>query len=519
MALGHLLHGGDRQAGARQPVGGAGRGEEGEAQPVQLAGDLEHRALVEIVDRDQHGARQRQGRAGGGLGLGKSMAEAGGMAHDLAGGLHLGAKPVVGPGKLLEGQHGFLHKEALHRRHLGKAQLFQAAAGHHLRRQPRNRHAGGLADKGHGARSARVDLQHVNDVVLDGILHVHQAAHAQRQPQALGVVAHDAEVVQADFVGRQHAGAVARVHAGLLDVLHDAGDHHALAVGQGIDVHLVSVFQKVVDQHRPVGRGRGGLRQEGGQGGVVVGDLHGAAAEHVGRPHQHREADAVGHTARGLHRLRRAPLGVRHLQLAQQLAKAHPVLGQVNRIRAGAPDGHTRRRQPPRQVDGRLPAKLHDHAFRLLGFDDVEHVFKGQRLKVQPVGRVVVGAHGLGIAVDHDGLEAQFLEREAGLHAAIVELNALADAVRPAAQDDHLAPVGWLGFVAGLVGGIKIGRVRLELSRASVHAVVAGLQPGGEAMLPHLQRAGAAGGTRLQVGRDLFIRDALALGAPQPLNG
>ena len=37
------------------------------------------------------------------------------------------------------------------------------------------------------------------------------------------------------------------MHAGLLDVLHDAADHHLLAVGQRIDVHLRGVVEEAVE--------------------------------------------------------------------------------------------------------------------------------------------------------------------------------------------------------------------------------------------------------------------------------
>ena len=66
---------------------------------------------------------------------------------------------------------------------------------------------------------------------------------------------------------------------------------------------------------------------------------------------------------------------------------------------------------------------------------DVEHVFLGERLEEEAVARVVVGGDGLGVAVDHHGLEAGVAQRERGVHAAVVELDALADAVRTAAED------------------------------------------------------------------------------------
>ena len=77
-----------------------------------------------------------------------------------------------------------------------------------------------------------------------------------------------------------------------------------------------------------------------------------------------------------------------------------------------------------------------------LGLDDVHDVLVGERLEVEAVGRVVVGRHRLGVAVDHDRLEAGVAQGEAGVDAAVVELDALADAVGPGAEDHDLRPVG-----------------------------------------------------------------------------
>src|SRR5438876_611019 len=76
---------------------------------------------------------------------------------------------------------------------------------------------------------------------------------------------------------------------------------------------------------------------------------------------------------------------------------------------------------------------------RPLGLDHGHDVLERQRLEVQPVRRVVVGRHGFRIAVHHDRLETFFAKREAGMAATVVELDALSDPVRPAAEDDDLA--------------------------------------------------------------------------------
>src|SRR3546814_16871810 len=57
---------------------------------------------------------------------------------------------------------------------------------------------------------------------------------------------------------------------------------------------------------------------------------------------------------------------------------------------------------------------------------------------IQASGGVIVGRHGLRVAVHHDAPEPVLAQAERGVHAAVVELDALADAVRPAAQHHHI---------------------------------------------------------------------------------
>src|ERR1700693_1259864 len=101
-------------------------------------------------------------------------------------------------------------------------------------------------------------------------------------------------------------------------------------------------------------------------------------------------------------------------------------------------------------------------------------VFKRQRLKVETVAGVVIRRDGLGIAIDHDRLVTVFVQRERSVTAAVIELNSLPDAVRPAAQNDYFLLVGWSRLIFVLVSRIKIWRGTLALFRAGVHALVDG---------------------------------------------
>lgn len=58
-------------------------------------------------------------------------------------------------------------------------------------------------------------------------------------------------------------------------------------------------------------------------------------------------------------------------------------------------------------------ADLHDDSLRPLHLNHVEHILHSDWLKVQPAGGVIVGGHGLGVAVHHDRLKAV---SPAGMH-------------------------------------------------------------------------------------------------------
>ena len=160
-----------------------------------------------------------------------------------------------------------------------------------------------------------------------------------------------------------------------------------------------------------------------------------------------------------------------------------------------------------------MATELNNDADGVFGLNNVEHVFLGEGLKVEAIAGVVVGGHRLGVGVDHDGLVAVLLQRKGGVAAAVVELNALADAVGAAAQDHHLGPVGGqhLGFV--FVGGVVVGGKGLKLGGAGVYGFVDGDNAQALAVLAHGVFVGAGG-----VG-NLAIAKALALDRPQLVCG
>ena len=122
------------------------------------------------------------------------------------------------------------------------------------------------------------------------------------------------------------------------------------------------------------------------------------------------------------------------------------------------------------QLQRGLTTKLYDHPFRFFVFDDLPKMLPIDRLEIQLVGNVEIGGHSLGITVHHDGLEPAFLDGQQSMHAAVIELDALPDAVGARAEHDDLLFVAAFALVgaAFFESGIEIGSLGLELRGAGV---------------------------------------------------
>jgi hypothetical protein len=154
-------------------------------------------------------------------------------------------------------------------------------------------------------------------------------------------------------------------------------------------------------------------------------------------------------------------------------AEAAAILGEVDRLGAGAEEAAAGGLEAAGEPSGVWPPNwtMTPRSRRCAPrASDLEHVLEGERLEVEAVRGVVVGGDGLGVAVDHDGLEAGFAQGEGGVDAAVVELDALADPVGAAAEDDDLAAIADPGLVLLFVGGVEVGGVGGELGGAGVDA-------------------------------------------------
>ena len=446
--------------------------------------ELHRGRFVTVAHADEGDAAAGNHDARSQLRLRVRLPEGAARAHDFARGFHFGPEDGIGVRELDERKHRLLDREIGPSARYREALLFEVDARHGLGGDLRKRQADGLRDERNRARGARVDLEHVHDAVLDRELGVHDADDAERGSELPYLFVQGPLHFLAQTERRQRASGVAGVHPRLLDVLHDSADDHFLAVGDAVDVDLDGEIEETVEQHGALIGDLHGLGHVLGQVVLAVDDLHGPPAEHVRRAHDERITDLPGQRDGFLGRARGSIGRLLEAQPVDEILEAFPILGEVDRIGRGADDRHAGRFEIARELERGLSAELHDDAAGLFPVHDLEHVLERQRLEIEPVGGVVVGRDRLRIAVDHDGLETRFAERESGMHATVVELDALADPVRPAAEDHDLVGVRRVRFALLLVGRIHVRGVACELGRATVDALEHGPDPMTMARIP-----------------------------------
>ena len=129
--------------------------------------------------------------------------------------------------------------------------------------------------------------------------------------------------------------------AGFFDVLHNAGDDHVLAVGERVDIDLGGFFQKMIDENGALLGVLDGFFHVARNRFIVVGDDHGASAEHVRGADQHGISDTISGLQSLFDASGDAARRLRDLEFIEEFAKTFAVFGQVDRFRRSTDDGHT----------------------------------------------------------------------------------------------------------------------------------------------------------------------------------
>ena len=193
--------------------------------------------------------------------------------------------------------------------------------------------------------------------------------------------------------------------------------------------------------------------------------------EDVRRSHEERVSDLLGGSERLGDVRGDRPGRTADAELVGEQAEALAVLGEVDRLVGRPEDAVAALLDRTSEPQRRLAAELRDDADRLLAVAYGEHLLRRERLEVEAVRGVVVGRDGLRVAVDHDGLVAERPERLGGVDAAVVELDALPDPVRPRAEDDDARLVARRRRLVLLPPGrVQVVGRRIDLAGARVDA-------------------------------------------------
>ena len=264
--------------------------------------------------------------------------------------------------------------------------------------------------------------------------------------------------------------------ARFLDMLHDSADDYVFAVGERVYVYFNCVFEEMIDEHRAVLRILDCLFHVADDSFFIVGNDHGASAENVGGTHQHWVSNSIGTRDgffdRGCHGARR----LRDIEFVKQFAEAFAIFSEIDMLWRCPNNADARGLQRQRKVQRCLPAELHDdpdrRSRRRFVFANREHIFEGQRFKIQAVAGVVIGGDGLGIAIDHDRLVAVVAKCECRMAAAVIEFNSLPYSIGSAAQDDDFLFRGWRRLILFFICGVEVRRVAFKFGGAGIHALV-----------------------------------------------
>ena len=139
-------------------------------------------------------------------------------------------------------------------------------------------------------------------------------------------------------------------------------------------------------------------------------DDHILTAQHIAGTHQHR----ITQPARCLQRFFFSKHSIARRgfdsQPIQQLVEPAAILRRINAVGWGTEDRHAVFHQALGQLDRGLTAKRNHSAHRTLHPHNIQHIFGGQRFKIQPVSGIEIGGNRFGVVVDDHHIIARFFE-------------------------------------------------------------------------------------------------------------
>ena len=371
--------------------------------------------------------------------LQQSLFQIGADAHDLAGGLHLGAQLIGGRSELVEGEPGQLGNHIVQLRlkggvGVGNLNILQRHAHGNFRGDPGDGVAGGLGSQSGTAGHPGVDLDEVvfRGIGVQGKLDVAAAFDFQLLDDLDGGVVEHLLILFAQRHDGSHHQRVAGVDTHGIDVLHAAdGDGMVVGIPHDLELDLLVALDGLLHQHLMDRRQGEGVQADLHQFFFIIGKAAAGAAQGEGGPQNHGVANAQG---RGLGFLD----GVGDLGGDDRLAdgQAHllkqlPILRPLDGGAGGAQQLYPALLQDALllQLHGKvqtgLTADAGDDGIGTLITDDFRDVFQRQRLHVHLIGDDGIRHDGSGVTVAQHHLVALFLQGQAGLGSRIVKLRRL----------------------------------------------------------------------------------------------
>ena len=289
----------------------------------------------------------------------------------------------------------------------------------------------------------------------DGELHVAAALQPQSAHDLQGAAPQRLdERIGEGLDGRDH-DRIARVDAHRIHVLHATdGDGGVRRIAEHLELDLLPAEQAALHQHLTDGADLEAVRDPLPSFREAEGEPATPTAEREGRADHDGLTKPLEEGHALLDRLDDRRLRHRLANACDQVAEAAAILRGTDRRQRRAQDADAIPIQDAgvierdRQVQAGLPSKRRQQAVRSMARDDPLEVLDGQRTDDHRPGDVRIGHHRRGIRVDQDRLDALRPQRQAGLHARIVELRGLPDDDRPGADHQDAtgrrhAPVTW----------------------------------------------------------------------------
>ena len=127
-----------------------------------------------------------------------------------------------------------------------------------------------------------------------------------------------------------------------------------------------------------------------------------------------------------------------------------------------------------------------------LDAQDFHDVLEREGFKIEAIRGVVIRRNCFGVTVDHDRFIPRVGQRVAGVAAAVIKLDPLTNTVRTTAKNNNFVAIGRAGFAfhiaesGCLVGGVHVGRLRLEFGSTCVDAFEDGCDADGVARFAHV---------------------------------